>query len=88
MVNYYDYFEEKPHIPGTTTMDEFIAEAMRTDLKFRNPDEELHYQKTSRITLKNEVLTCYEFLRRAGLLYEYKLYRDGEDPDELPFNED
>ncbi len=36
------------------TMDEFIAEAMRTDLKFNTLAEELQYQRTSRITLMNE----------------------------------
>ena len=35
-------------------MDEFIAEAMRTDLKFNTLAEELQYQRTSRITLMNE----------------------------------
>ena len=59
MSKYYDYFEEQEHNPDNVTMDEFIAEAMRTDLKFNTLAEELHYQRTSRITLMNELLTCY-----------------------------
>ena len=34
-------------------MDEFIAEAMRTDLKFNTLAEELQHQRTSRIMLMN-----------------------------------
>ena len=34
MSRYYDYFEEQRHTNGEVTIDEFIAEAMRTDLKF------------------------------------------------------
>jgi len=45
-------------------MDEFIAEAMRTKLNFKTLADELHYQRISRIPLKNEILTCYEFLRK------------------------
>ena len=34
MSKYYDYFEEQEHNSGEVTMDEFIAGAMQTDLKF------------------------------------------------------
>ena len=54
MRKYYDYFQEQEHNPDEVTMDEFIAEAMRTDLKFNTLAEELLYQRTSRITLMNE----------------------------------
>ena len=54
MRKYYDYFQEQEHNPDEVTMDEFIAEAMRTDLKFNTLSEELQYQRTSRITLMNE----------------------------------
>ena len=57
MSKYYDYFEEQQHDSGEVTIDEFIAEAMRTDLKFNTLAEELQYQRTSRITLMNELLT-------------------------------
>ncbi len=82
--SYYDFFPENPyHEDDEVTMDEFIAEAMRTDLKFQTLAEELHYQRTSRITLKNELLTCYQYLKEKGLLELYHAYRDGE---ELPFD--
>ena len=64
-------------------MNEFIAEAMRTDVKFQTLAEELQFQRTSRITLMNELLTCYQFLKEQDLLWKYEAYRDGE---ELPFN--
>ena len=83
MSKYYDYFEEQEHNPDEVTMDEFIAEAMRTDLKFNTLEEELQYQRTSRITLMNELLTCYEYLKKNDMLLLYEAYRDGE---ELPFS--
>ena len=82
-MDYYDYFAEAEHEPGEVSMDEFIAEAMRNDLKFKTLAEELHYQRTSRITLKNELLTCYEFLKQQDLLWRSEAYRNGE---ELPFD--
>ena len=60
MSKYYDYFEEQELNSGEVTMDEFIAGAMQTDLKFNTLAEELQYQRTSRITLMNEHLTCYQ----------------------------
>lgn len=43
MSRYYDYFQEQEHTAGEVTIDEFIAEAIRTDLKFKTLEEELHY---------------------------------------------
>ena len=83
MSRYYDYFEERVHSEGETTPDEFIAEAMRTDLKFKTLAEELQYQRTSRITLINELLTCYQYLKEQNMLLLYEAYRNGE---ELPFD--
>lgn len=83
MNKYYDYFEEQEHDPDNVTMDEFIAEAMRTDLQFKTLSEELQYQRTSRITLMNELLTCYQYLKDHGMLWSYEAYRNGED---LPFD--
>lgn len=80
---YYDYFQEQEHTAGEVTIDEFIAEAMRTDLKFKTLAEELHYQRTSRITLMNELLTCYQYLKEQNMLLLYEAYRNGE---ELPFD--
>lgn len=83
MNRYYDYFEEQSHTAGEVTVDEFIAEAMRTDLKFNTLAEELQYQRTSRITLMNELLTCYQYLKEHDMLLSYEAYRNGE---ELPFD--
>lgn len=83
MNKYYDYFEEQEHDPDNVTMDEFIAEAMRTDLKFNTLADELQYQRMSRITLMNELLTCYQYLKEHNMLWSYEVYRNGE---ELPFD--
>ena len=78
MNKYYDYFKEQEHdYADEVTMDEFIAEAMRTDLKFNTLAEELQYQRTSRITLMNELLTCYQYLKDHDMLLLYE---------ELPFD--
>ena len=82
MSGYYDYFQEQEHNAGEVTVDEFITEAMRTDLKFKTLAEELQYQRTSRITLMNELLTCYQYLKEHDMLFSYEAYRNGE---ELPF---
>lgn len=55
-------------------MDEFIAEAMRTDLKFNTLAEELQYKRTSRITLMNELLTCYQHFKEHDVLLSYEAY--------------
>lgn len=83
MNKYYDYFPEQGHDPEEVSIDEFIAEAMRTDIKFKTLAEELHYERTSRITLMNELLTCYEYLKERDMLLLYEAYRNGE---ELPFD--
>ena len=84
MNKYYDYFKEQEHDSADeVTMDEFIAEAMRTDLKFNTLAEVLQYQRTSRITLMNELLTCYQYLKDHDMLLLYEAYRNGE---ELPFD--
>lgn len=84
MNKYYDYFKEQEHDSADEiTMNEFIAKAMRTDLKFNTLAEELQYQRTSRITLMNELLTCYQYLKDHDMLLLCEAYRDGE---ELPFD--
>lgn len=40
-MSYYDYFEEEEHVNAEVSMDEFIAEATRADLKFSTLAEEL-----------------------------------------------
>ena len=84
MSKYYNYFEEQEHNSGEVTMDEFIAGAMKTDLKFNTLAEELQYQRTSRITLINKLLTCYQYLKEYDMLLLYEVYRNGE---ELPFDQ-
>ena len=76
-MDYSDYFEIQHH-PDEVSMDEFISEAMRTDIRIENNQKTINYLNTSRITLKNEVLTCYQFLKEQGLLQAYHVYRDGE----------
>lgn len=63
MNKYYDYFPQQPHVDGEVSLDEFIAEAMRTDLRFNNCESELQYLRTSKVTLMNELLTCYQYLK-------------------------
>lgn len=82
MTEYYDFFRSTSTDMNEVTMDELTAEAMRTDIKFNTLAEELNFLRHSRITLKNELLTCYQYLQDKGLIELYQAYRDGE---ELPF---
>ena len=59
-MNYYDYFPEEEHMDEDVPMDEFIAEATRTDIRFQTLAEELQFLRTARVTLNNELFTCYE----------------------------
>lgn len=54
------------------------TEAMRTDISIDNSQQTIDYLNTSRVALKNEVLTCYQFLKDQGLLQAYHVYRDEE----------
>lgn len=73
-MNYEDYFEIE-HIDGEVTMDEFIAEAMRTDIKYDTTSDAIDHLCSIRHILKDEILTCYQFLKEKGLLQEYHNYR-------------
>lgn len=42
-MNYYDYFPEEEHMDEDVPMDEFIAEATRTDIRFQTLAEELQF---------------------------------------------
>ncbi len=77
-MKYTDYFPVTQHVDGEISMDEFIAEATRKDLKFETDIDKLKYMETSRVTLINELFTCYEFLKERNMLQQYKKYRDGE----------
>lgn len=76
-MNYEDYFEiEHSNNPdGGITMDEFIAGAMRTDIKYDVTAEAINHLCSVRHILKDEILTCYQFLKEKGLLQEYHDYR-------------
>lgn len=78
-MDYSDYFAVQHH-PDEVSMDELIAEAMCTDMELND----LKHVQALRITLKNELLTCYEFLKQRGLLQEYHIYRDGYPAPNLP----
>ena len=56
-------------------MDEFIAEAMRTDIKYDVTSDSIDHLCSVRHILKDEILTCYQFLKEKGLLQEYHDYR-------------
>ena len=77
MNKYSDYFENVD-CSEEVSMDQFISEAMRTDLIFPNDASKLAFLKSAQVTLKNEVLTCYQFLKEKGLLQEYHFFRDGD----------
>lgn len=59
-------------------MDEFVETAMRSAIKISVSQKSIDYLNTSRITLINEVLTCYQFMKEKGLLEAYHKYRAGE----------
>lgn len=77
MNQYQDYFEISD-LPEEDSMDKFISEAMRTDLIFPDDSSKFIFLKSAQITLRNELLTCYQFLKEKGLLQEYHFFRDGE----------
>lgn len=81
-MNYYDYFPEEKHTDSELSMDEFIAEATRTDVLFRSTEEEIRVLRAARSILISELFTCYEYLKERNLLELYQAYRNGED---LPF---
>ena len=69
-MNYEDYFEIE-HIDGPNcevTMDEFIAKAMRTDIKYDATADSIAHLCSVRHILKDEILTCYRFLKEKGLI--------------------
>lgn len=78
-MTYTDYFNFT-HKHGEISMDEFIADALRTDLNFPDSRSELEYLRSARITLINEIFTCYEFIKEHNLLSVYHSYRDGDQP--------
>ena len=77
-MDYKDFFPLVEHISGEVTMDEMISDFMRKDISFGSDKDALDYYKRAQSVLRDEVLTCYQYLKERGLLNEYHEYRDGE----------
>ena len=56
--------------------DEFIADFMRPDIKFKSDADELKHLRSAQSVLRDELLTAYKFLDEQGLLKSYKEYRN------------
>lgn len=57
------------------SMDNLIQFAMQSDVKFRTSEEELEHLRNTKPILRDELLTCYQYLKEQGLLEDYKQYR-------------
>ena len=73
-MNYEDYFRIE-HIDGEVTMDEFISAAMRSDIKYDVSSESIDELCSVRNILRDEILTCYQFMKEQGMLQKYHDYR-------------
>lgn len=58
------------------TIDQAVSEEMCTDIDFGCSSEEISYLKKVNATLKDEVFTCYQFIKDRNLLSEYEMFRD------------
>lgn len=56
-------------------MDEFIQYAMDSNIKFESVNDELEHLRKTKPILRDELLTCYQYLKEKGLLDDYKNYR-------------
>lgn len=56
-------------------MDEFIQYAMDLNIKFESVNDELEHLRKTKPILRDELLTCYQYLKEKGLLDDYKNYR-------------
>lgn len=58
-----------------TSVDRLIEYAMEA-LPKRTPEkDELEYYRQVRPILRDEILTCYQYLKEKGLLDDYRSYR-------------
>lgn len=57
------------------TMDPMIYDAMRMFIGFQDKTAELQFMRSARMTLRNELLTAYDYMARKGLLEGFKEYR-------------
>jgi len=57
------------------SMDKIIEFAMDSTIQFKSEKEELSHLQNTKPILRDELLTCYAFLREKGLWDEYEEYR-------------
>ena len=57
------------------SVEPMIYDAMRVFIGFKDETAELQYLRSARITLRNELLTAYDYLARNGLLEAFKEFR-------------
>lgn len=53
---------------------ELVQFAMQ-DFRNGSKDEELEFYRQTKPILRDEILTCYQYLKEKGLLEEYRSYR-------------
>lgn len=56
------------------TVDQLVQFAME-DFPNGNEKEELEFLRQTKPILRDEILTCYQYLKEKGLLDEYRSYR-------------
>lgn len=56
--------------------DEFLADFMRPDMEYTSETEELKHLRSAQSVLRDEILTAYAYMEKAGILREYKQDRD------------
>ena len=57
------------------SIDELIQFAMDSKMQFSSDKDELLYLKNTRPIIRDELLTCYQFLKDQGLYEKYIEYR-------------
>ncbi|MBP3199203.1 MAG: hypothetical protein J6N21_19685 [Butyrivibrio sp.] len=70
-----DFFPLGEHEPGEVTIDEMISDFMRKDIMFKSDKDALDYYKRAQSVLRDELLTCYQYLKENGKLQDYHDYR-------------
>lgn len=48
---------------------------MDSNIKFESVNDELEHLRKTKPILRDELLTCYQYLKEKGLLDDYKNYR-------------
>ncbi|MEE3399961.1 MAG: hypothetical protein VZR64_10865 [Eubacterium sp.] len=74
-MDFEDFFPLGEHVPGRVTLDEMICDFMRRDIRFKSDEDALDYYKRAQSVLRDELLTCYMYLRDTGRLQDYHDYR-------------